>query len=233
MGWTLVTGASKGLGRAIALRLAEEGHSLLIHYHQNEELAKETLKKCLDKGVNAKLIQGDLSSQEAVDQFLSRLDTVENLINNVGHFHIQPGSDTPIETWKELYQINLFAPLSLTQGCLPSIKEHKGSILNIGSVGVGVLRADAKFTAYTSSKISLYFLTKSLAKELAPEGVRVNMVSPGEMENSVSKPEDPSRLPMGRLATLNETAEAVAFLLKPENQYITGQNIEVGGALVL
>lgn len=233
MGWTLITGASKGLGRAIALRLAGEGHSLIIHYHQSKELATDTLNACLEKGVDAKLVQGDLSSQGSVEQFLTQLDPVKNLINNVGHFLIQPGSETSIETWKALYQINLFAPLSLIQGCLPSIKKEKGSILNIGSVGVGVFRADAKFTAYTSSKMSLYFLTKSLAKELAPTGVRVNMVSPGEMENSVSQPEDPSRLPMGRVATLSETAEAAAFLLKPENQYITGQNIEVGGALAL
>jgi 3-oxoacyl-[acyl-carrier protein] reductase len=233
MGWTLVTGSSKGLGRAIALRLAEEGHSLIIHYHHSAELANQTLEKCLAKGVEAKLVQGDFSTQDSVTRFLDKLENVEHLVNNVGHFHIQPGSKTAMETWQSLYQVNFFAPLSLIQGCLPSIKQHRGSILNIGSVGVGVCRADAKFTAYTASKMSLHFLTKSLAKELAPTGVRVNMVSPGEMENSVSKPADPSKLPMGRVATLKETAEAAAFLLKPENHYITGQNIEVGGALAL
>lgn len=233
MGWTLVTGASGGLGRAIALRLAEEGRPLYIHYNQSSDLAQKVAVACAQKGAKVKVVQGDFSTDESMNRFFDQIKDVAHLVNNVGCFLIQPGSETSYSDWKDLYQVNFFAPLALIQNCLPDIVSHQGNIVNIGSVGVGMLRADAKFTAYTSSKMSLYFLTKSLAKELAPRGVRVNMVSPGEMENSLSFPRGGGELPMRRKASLKETADAVAYFLSPEAGYITGQNLEVGGGLAL
>ncbi len=233
MGWTLITGASGGLGKAIALRLAEEGRSLYLHYHKSSGAAQDLAVACSQKGAKVKVVGGDFSTDQSVSRFLEQIEDVAHLVNNVGTFHIQPGSQTSCSKWKELYQLNFFAPLALIEGCMPAIVKHRGNIVNIGSVGVGICRADAKFTAYTGSKMSLYFLTKSMAKELASQGVRVNMVSPGEMENSVSFPRAAGELPMGRKASLKETAEAVAFFLDPANGYITGQNLEVGGGIAL
>jgi NAD(P)-dependent dehydrogenase (short-subunit alcohol dehydrogenase family) len=233
MGWTLVTGASKGLGREISLDLAKKGHNLLIHYRQSRMEAEALVEQCRQLGATAKTVQGDFSSSASVQEFLSRVQDVRHLVNNVGNFAVGSGMDTSASVWSQLYQVNMFAPLEIIQGCLESIAHYKGSIVNIGSVGVGIDRADVKFTAYTASKMSLYFLTKSLARELAGKGVRVNMVSPGELENSVTLPENTSCLPMGRAGTLNEVASVVSFFLDPENGYITGQNLEVGGALAL
>ncbi len=231
--WTLVTGAAKGLGKEIALTLAEKGHHLIIHYNESEQCALEVVDLCRQKGVQAKAIQGDFSSSVGTQAFISHLHGIKHLVNNVGHFLIKPGLETPVEAWQQLYQVNFFAPLAMIQGFIESIREHKGTITSIGSVGVGILRADSKYTAYTSSKMSLCMLTKSLAKELAPDLVRVNMVSPGELEHSVSLKENGAMLPMKRAGTCREVADVVAFLIDEKNGYITGQNIEVGGALAL
>lgn len=233
MGWTLVTGASGGLGREICISLARLGYPLLIHYYQNWEAAAELAELCENEGVKTQVKQGDFSSPESLDLFLSNIDGVSNLINNVGRFHIQSGSKTSVGLWRQLYQVNFFSPLALIQGLLPSLRKFKGSVVNIGSAGVGYIRADAKYTAYTSTKMSLYFLTRAFAKELAPDGVSVNMVSPGEMENSQSLSQNSQKIPMGRPATLKETASVVSFFMRPENKYLTGQNIEVGGGFAL
>lgn len=233
MGWTLITGASGGLGREIALQLAKVGSSLYIHYNKNSGEAQKVAEACRQRGAEAKAVQGDFSSDESLRLFLEEIDDISHLVNNVGHFMARPGTETSYFDWKNMYHVNFFAPLSLILGCLDDIVNHRGSIVNIGSVGVGMLRADAKFTAYTASKMSLYFLTKSFAKELAPKGVRVNMVSPGEMENTVYYPRAGGELPMGRKGTLSETAEAVAYFFRPEAGYVTGQNLEVGGGLAL
>lgn len=229
--WTLVTGAAKGLGKEIALTLAKKGYNLLIHYNKSSREAEEVMRLCQEAGVQSKVVQGDFSSLESTQRFISLLHNVEHLVNNVGNFLIKPGLETPVDVWQDLYQVNFLAPLAIIQGLIHSIREYNGTIINIGCVGV--LRADSKYTAYTSTKMSLYMLTKSLAKQLAPDLVRVNMVSPGELENSVSLSERGLALPMRRAGKCQEVADTVAFLVDPKNGYITGQNIEVGGALAL
>lgn len=233
MGWTLVTGATSGLGREICLLLAKLGFPLLVHYYQNKSSALELADLCKKERIDVQIKQGDFSTPESVDRFASGLEDVSHLINNAGCFLIEAGSKTSVDQWRYLYQINFFSPLALVQGLLPGLKRFKGCVVNIGSVGVGFPRADIKYTAYTATKMSLHYFTRSLAKELAPDGVRVNMVSPGEMENSSSLEENFQKLPMGRPATLKETAAIVGFLMKPENAYLTGQNIEVGGGFAL
>lgn len=237
MAWTLVTGGAKGFGAAICKTLADQGYDILVHYRTSEKEALGVVEECRRRGVASKMLQADFSTYEGVIGFVNKIIenslSVENLINNVGNFIVRSSLNTTSEEWIDLFQTNLHAPFVLIQSFIPSIKLHKGCIINIGTAGAMDMRADAKYTAYTITKKSLYLLTKSLARELAGDQIRVNMVSPGELENSTSLPDDLEKLPMKRAATLKEAARAVLFLLNKENSYITGQNIEVAGGYAL
>lgn len=234
---TLITGAAKGLGAEIAKELASKGYSLVIHYNESHESAKSIAEECRAFGVEVDIIQGDFSTPDSTQDFIRRyiknFSATENIINNVGNYFIKSTLNTLVSEWQEIYQTNFFAPLEIIQALVQNLKDNKGAIINIGVVGIGDVRADTYSSAYTSSKLSLWMLTRSLAKELVVDQVRVNMVSPGYMENSVDIPADLFRLLMGRMASLSEVAGVVSFLLDKDNSYITGQNIEVAGGVRL
>jgi NAD(P)-dependent dehydrogenase (short-subunit alcohol dehydrogenase family) len=237
MEWTLVTGAGQGLGSAICLELAKRGYPLVIHYRTNREKAEEVQRQCLTFGVKAELISGDFSSYQQTSEFLkeyrARFGSTKNLINNVGNYLVKPLLDTPMADWNDLYQTNLLSPVQIMQELVPSIKNLRGSIVNIGVVGIQAVPADKYAPAYTSTKLALWMITKSLAKELASQGVRVNMVSPGYLENAVDLPQDISSLPQQKTVSLEEAALVVAFVLDEKNSSITGQNIEIAGGVRL
>lgn len=230
MKWTLITGGAIRLGAEIARELSKAGHNIVIHYNRNREAAQKLAKEL--KG--AEIIQGDFCSRAGVEDFLGRytFDT-EFLIHNVGNYLIDKPLHTPIKEWEDLFQTNLFAPVQITQKLAPDIIKNRGRIITIGVTGINAVRADTYATAYTQTKASLLGYTKGLAKELADKGVTVNMVSPGRLENAVDLPEDPKSDPMGRPGKLNEITRVIKFLLEPDSAYITGQNIEVAGALRL
>jgi NAD(P)-dependent dehydrogenase (short-subunit alcohol dehydrogenase family) len=236
MTWTLVTGGAKRLGAVICRTLAEQGHNIVVHYHTSHKEALDIVASCQHFGVKAECIQGDFSSTKSTLQFtqnfLTRFSNVENLINNAGNYLIKAALDTPAEAWYELFQVNFHAPTTLIQVLTPALKQAQGNIINIGVSGINTLRANHYSTAYSMTKTCLLMLTKSLAKELASSNVRVNMVSPGQLDISIDKPTNPMSLPMQRFGTSEEVAQVVAFLLK-KGQYITGQNIEVAGGFGL
>lgn len=237
MSWTLVTGGAKGLGAEICKRLAEREHNILVHYNTSLNSAEETVKYCRKYGVKAEMIHGDFSSETSVEKFTTELqagyDSISVLINNVGNYSNKPLLETSYEEWQTLMQVNFLAPMMLIGKLLPGIKSAQGSIINIGVSGLTAMRSNISNTAYGMTKLNLWMATRSLAKDLACENVRVNMVSPGQLENSVDRPADQKRLPMQRLGTLQEVAGTVAYLLNKESAYITGQNIEVAGGLGL
>ncbi len=234
--WTLVTGGARGLGAEICRTLATQGHNILVHYRSSSEAAQEVVQSCRKAGVSAEQIKGDFASLVLVQEFLrsneSFLGNVKALVNNVGTFSLGTVSNTPMDQWLELFQLNLHAPVALIQGLLPALRQHKGTIVNLGIAGIDRGYADTYCSAYSSAKVALWLSTRSLARELAPACVTVNMVSPGYMENSVVK-HSRQPLPMGREGTLYEVAATVAFLLSESAAYITGQNIEVAGAVRL
>jgi NAD(P)-dependent dehydrogenase (short-subunit alcohol dehydrogenase family) len=225
----LITGAARGLGKACALKLASLGYDLLLHYNTHEKEAKEVASLC--KGVRVELIQADFLD---LDDFCNKLQNFEikGLVNNVGNYLDGNVQETSPQQWLELFQTNLHAPFLLIKAVLPKLKKHKGRIINIGVAGLHGKKAVTHATAYSLTKTALEKLTLSLAKELAPVGVTVNMVSPGHMEVSVTL-KDEKALPMGRAARFDEVASLIAFLLSPEASYITGQNIEIAGGVSL
>lgn len=237
MTWTLVTGAAKGLGAEICLELAKNGYDVVVHYNKSRKEAEEIANKCRQMGVKAETIQGDLASNEGVDSFISRylerFPETSVLINNVGNYLLKSSTQTSVQEWQDLFQTNLTAPFVLSNALVPSLKKHRGHLINIGVNGLLFARADTYATAYSITKYGLWMLTRSLAKELAVEGVRVNMVSPGLMENAVDLEKILPLVPFKTATPLSEVAGLITFLLKPENTHITGQNIEVAGGLRL
>lgn len=228
MGWVLVTGGAKRLGAEICLKLAAEGHSVVIHYNQSRQEAVELANKC--KG--AEIIQGDFSTmhsfQTFVQNYLTRFPATSGLVNNVGIYLVKSALNTAFNEWENLLHINLTVPFLLCKELAPAIQQNQGSIVNIGKVGI--FSGSVYSPIYNLTKASLLQLTKSLAREMAPFSVNVNMVSPGHLENSIDLP-PLDTLPMKRAGKLSEAANVVAFLMQKENRYVTGQNIEVAGGL--
>jgi NAD(P)-dependent dehydrogenase (short-subunit alcohol dehydrogenase family) len=234
MKWTLVTGGALRLGAEICRSVASTGRNIAIHYRNSKEQALLLQKDLLKMGVQAHIVQGDFSTLESTKQFLdhylAHFPHTDVLINNVGNYSIGPASRTSPQELQDLLQVNTIAPLMLIQGLLPSLRQNRGHIVNIGIAGTSAAHANIHATAYNLTKLSLTMLTKSLAKELAPD-VTVNMVSPGYLENSVDMPSDMSRIPSGRLGQFQEVADAVCFFISGRKGYITGQNLEVAGGI--
>lgn len=237
MEWTLVTGGGKRLGREISLALARNGMPVLVHYRESVDEASDVVKACRGFGVAAEAVRGDFSTPESTLHFAQecrrKYPTIKNIINNVGNYLVKSGVSTSPAEWNALFQTNVNAPFALCHELLPGIAEAKGSIVNIGVVGASNIHADVKRTAYMATKMTLWMLTKSLARELAPAGVRVNMVSPGYLENAVDLPKEAAAIPAGRPASFADVTRALLFLLQDESGYITGQNIEIGGGIGL
>jgi len=235
--WTLVTGGAKRLGASICRRLAQEGHSILIQYQNSLQEANKTALECRQYGIDAACIYGDFMTSSSTQQFTEEVrrqfPNIQNLINNVGNYLQLSLENTSTNDWEQLYQINVHAPFACIHALLPSIKEHKGNIINIGTAGVLALHANGPAPAYRATKTTLWMMTRLFARELAPYQVRVNMVSPGQLEISEDAPGNLNTLPMQRLGSCDEVANVIAFLLAPENSYITGQDIEIAGALGL
>lgn len=235
MKWTLVTGGAKRLGAEICLSRAAQGDSILVHYRSSRKDAEDVAAACRKHGVDAQIIQGDFSSLESTLLFIEecrrQFPDIKNLINNVGNYLVKSAVHTTPEEWNALFQTNLHAPFALCQAFSSSICQAQGNILNIGVVGVNNIHADVKRTAYVATKMSLWMLTKSLARELASSHVRVNMISPGYLENAVDL--SGANLPMQQPVRLEEVIQTVSFLLDEKNRHLTGQNIEVGGSIGL
>lgn len=236
--WTLVTGGARGLGAEICTALAARGHNILIHYKSSMQEAQIVKELCLQKGNEADVIQGDFSTTDSVNKFLERLhkrfpNSIKALVNNVGNYTISSPLKTSDDEWQALFQTNLHAPIALIRSLMPTLIRKGGAVVNIGVAGINHVPAEIYSTAYTASKLALWMTSKTLAKEFAHHHVRVNMVSPGLLENAVDKEKILKLVPMMRAGTLTEVALVVAFLLAEENSYITGQNIEIGGGIRL
>jgi NAD(P)-dependent dehydrogenase (short-subunit alcohol dehydrogenase family) len=237
MAWTLVTGGAKRMGADVCRHLASLGYDIVVHYKSSSKEAVALAEECQSFGVKAAVIQGDFSTLSQLNNFceryLEQFDQTENLINNVGNYFMQSAMQTEIEDWLNLFQTNLHAPFLLIKKLMPTLTQQKGSIINIGMTGLSSVRANTYATSYFITKQALWHLTRSLAKEVASQGVRVNMVSPGILDIAVDLDVYVKSIPMQRPATCQEVSQVVAFLLDRKNSYITGQNIDVAGGVGL
>jgi 3-oxoacyl-[acyl-carrier protein] reductase len=232
----LVTGAAKGIGRAITIRLAQEGYNVALHYNTSRGEALNTCAELEALGVSAIALQADLrDSSQALElvQLASReLDGLGVLVNNVGNYLKKPLDALTLEDWHEMLNSNLNNTFYTCHAALPIMREQQyGRIINLGFAGTQHLQARPTVLPYVIAKTGVILLTKAIAQAESVNGITANVVSPGVIENSVSKPLD--LIPVGRLGRLEELAEAVWFLLQPNSSYITGQVLEVAGGFGL
>ncbi len=234
----LVTGASRGLGRHIALRLAEDGARVCVNYAASHEGSDETVRLIKSGGGEAHSFCADITQNEAVDALVSRVTSVlgqhiDIVVNNATG--PQPLLTVEESTWDDYLDQLRFAikaPLLVLQAVLPAMREVQGgSIVNIGSEVVQL--GSAPFATYVSAKAAMTGLTRSWARELAPAGIRVNLVAPGWIPVERHEGSDTSayeaQVPLGHLGEPLDIANAVAFLASAESKFITGQCLTVNG----
>lgn len=232
----LVTGSCVRTGRAIALRLAEEGYRVVVHGKpDSQEAASAVAAQCRKAGGEAAIALADLSTEAGCRILADSIPegTLDLVVHNVGIYPTGPLLGTDPGTWDRTLRTNLDAPFHLTRMLVERMPPGSG-IVAIGYVGAGRVLGSLRTGAYSVSKTGLLVLVRCLALELGPKGIRVNMVSPGQLENSVDLPEDISRrVPLGRPGTTGDVAETVAWLASDRAGYVTGQEIEVAGGLML
>lgn len=229
----LVTGAARGIGQAIALSLAESGCAVAVHYRSSLEDAQATTDACRAKGVEAEMFAADVTRPDEATALIDRvhgtLGGPDILVNNVGNYHQGPLEDLSVETWHEMFDSNLHSTFYLCRAALPLMETAGwGRIVNLGYAGSELLKARPSIAPYAIAKTGVILYSKTLAKAYAGRGITVNVVSPGIIENSVTKP-PLSSLPMGRTGQLGELASAVKYLVSEEAAYVTGVTLEVAG----
>jgi 3-oxoacyl-[acyl-carrier protein] reductase len=234
----LVTGSAKRLGRELALRLGSGGYFTWVHYLASRAEAEAVLAEIRSGGGDGALIKGDMGRKRDVAAMAAKLARVSGrldvLVNNVGIYRTGDLLEYPGDDFEATLQTNLVGAYRLIQLALPLFPAAGGSIINIGYSGVGSLAASMHNTAYLISKTGLLVLTKSLAQALGPRHIRVNMVSPGILDNSVELPKRPREyIPLGRLGGCGDICDAVAFLAGGQAGYITGVNLDVAGGYML
>ena len=229
----LISGGAARIGAQIVRTLHENGYKVIIHCHQSEEIAQKLCRELNFKRNNsAQVIVADLGDNEAIKKLTQKIKSLDLLVNNASVFYPTLTENSTIEDWDKIININLKAPFFLATGLSKVLAVSQGSIVNI--IDIHSDRPLKKFSIYNISKAGLKMLTKTLAKELAPN-IRANGISPG----SILWPQDESeltdkekmmmidRIPLKRQGSPNDIAEAVLFLAHAK--YITGQVFNIDG----
>jgi len=239
----LVTGASRGIGAATALRLAQEGCDLAIHYRGNRAGAEAVVERIKKMGRRAVALQADLGdpdqAKELVERAAAELGGVHILVNNAGYSQHAEVENLKLEDWERMVRVTLTAAFVCSQVALPHMKEARwGRIVNVASLRA--MSGSGHGAHYAAAKSGLIGLTKSLALELARYNITVNGVSPGytktEMTRAVLEKhgaEIAKKIPLGRAAAPQEIAAVITFLASDDASYITGETINVNGGIYM
>ena len=239
----LVTGASRGIGRAIAERLARAGAAVFINFVQNQAAAEEVLEQIQADGGQAALCRFDVGDgtavTTAVQELLERQGKIDILVNNAGMSIDTLLVRLKADEWTQVLNANLTGVFLCTKAVTRSMmRQRSGRIINLTSVVAQT--GNAGQAAYSAAKAGVIGFTKTMAKELASRSITVNAVAPGFIETDMTRslPEEAktgylSHIPVGRWGTVEEVADVVAFLANPRAGYITGQVINVNGGMYM
>lgn len=239
----LVTGGSRGIGRACCLRLGREGVRVAVHFHRDEAAGRETAHAIASQGGAAAAVQADVSSPEdvaaMVAQVKEELGPIDLLINNAGVLYRQGDEDPTSEVWRRTLDVNLNGAYLVTWAVKDGMIERGyGRIVNMASIAG--LRPRPTAIAYSVSKAGVIAFTRSMAASLAPHGIRVNAVAPGLIDTDMVSDMPPGRreelihaTPISRLGQPAEIAEVARFLLSEESSFMTGQTVVASGGRVM
>jgi 3-oxoacyl-[acyl-carrier protein] reductase len=245
-----ITGASRNIGRAIALAFAAEGADLVLNTRANREELEGVAAECRKAGVRAVSVLGDIADAGAIDamvkQGLAELGAIDVLVCNAAIRPHTSVTETSIEDWHRVMGVNLHSAFYLARAVVPGMKERRqGSIIALG--GQSSLTGRANTASVTAAKTGLLGLVRALAAELGPFGIRANMVIPGTMDTErryaewypefrqapPGAPEQLKQIPLGRLGRPEEIADACVFLASDASSYITGDEIRVMGGRII
>jgi len=226
----LITGAAKGIGRAILLKLADEGCNIILHYYKSSIETKSIIKNLRLKKIKTFLYSADLKDEKQVSGMFQKIKRhakkLDILVNNVGNYLIKDLNTLKTKEWHEIINSNLNSTYYCTHYALPLIrKSNLGRIINIGYASSGQILAKPRILPYQIAKTGVLLMTKSYALDEAKNKILVNMISPGVMENSIPHPK--KEIPLGKVGSLKGFADLVLYVIKSD--YITGAHIEYAG----
>ncbi|UCE74086.1 MAG: 3-oxoacyl-ACP reductase FabG [Methanomassiliicoccales archaeon] len=235
----IVTGASRGIGKTTALKLAQEGYAVGVNYKDNEKNAKEVVKNILDLGGEAMELRADVGNETQVNEmikaFVGEYNDIYGLVNNAGIYKRKRFFELTLQEWEETIATNLTGAFLCTKVALPHITEG-GRIVNLARVLAHM--GSSQGAHYAASKAGIIGFSKSLARELSPRKITVNIVAPGATETDIIAYDTPEKrkereniTPLGRVGQPEEITDAIIFLLSDKAEYITGETINVNGGM--
>ena len=240
----IITGASRGVGAATALRLAEAGANVVVNYLSREDAANEVVKNCKNLGVQSIAVQGDVSEWQAAhniaNKTIEKFGRIDLLVLNAGIWEGAPIEEMSEEVWNKVLNTNLKAAWAMTKACVPAMKKQDSGAIVLVSSTAGQ-RGEANYSNYAASKGGQISFTKALASELCPK-IRVNAVAPGWIETAMVRPvfEDENykasvinSIPLKRMAMTDDVALSICFLLSDWSRHITGEILNINGGAVL
>jgi len=228
----LVTGSSRGIGRDIALKLADVVSCVAVQYHSDRESALGVARMIRARGSRSAIFRADLTKEKSASSLVRRVEQkfgrIDILVNNFGPLIDKHWKKTSTDEWEFTLRSNLLSALFCIQAAIPGMRGRKwGRIINLGYSRIEQLSAFHRITPYAVAKTGLLILTRTVASSEAAAGITVNMVSPGLMKGSIL-PKD-THIPAGRLGEFDDVSKAVLFLASEDAGYITGANIIIAG----
>lgn len=233
---TLITGGTRGIGAAVARRLAADGHSLVLGYLSDAEAATSTRAAVEALGVSCEVVQADITTDSGIADLFEAAGSITGVVNNAGAtYRYAPLAETPADEIRKTYAVNLVGPTLVARAAVSALAEG-GVIVNISS-GAATLGSPGEYVHYAAAKAGIDALTKGLGLEVAGQGIRVVAVAPGLTDTDMhANTGDPGRLarmapqiPLGRASSPDEVAEAVAWLMSDKAAYVTATTLRVTG----
>ncbi len=239
----VVTGGTRGIGRGIALGLAQQGARIALVYRTNKAAAQMALRQLQAAGADCVAVETDIAEPARAEQLIKtvadRYGRIDVLVNNVGDFRWGTLVESSTEEWTRIFDSNVLTVFHMCRCAVPLMRKGRwGRIINLGAVGAERAFGQAKISAYAAAKAAVVAMSRSLALEEAKNGITVNVVNPSSIDEKELTLEEARKLkdaryPIGRPPTVDDVAAAVSFFASEEAEYVTGQVVNVSGGWML